>query len=74
MVAKSLLSKNQNLKNSDIRLYRVFLMHHSNVIKRIITNNGVIRQGDEAMWLGCNLKNELEVLENELVDLILLAD
>lgn len=74
MIAKSLLSKNQNLRNSDIRLYRVFLMHHINVLKRLIKRDGRVTLGDEAMWLGCLLDNELKVLEDELVDLVLLVD
>lgn len=74
MIAKNLLSKNQNLKNLDIRTYKVFLMHHINVLKRIMKNNGRVSQGDEAMWLGCNLQDQLKVLEDELVDLILLVD
>ena len=74
MVAKSLLAKNQGLKNLDMRTYKVFLMHHVNVLRRIMNNNGHCKNGDEAIWLGCNLINELKVLEDELVDLILLAD
>ena len=74
MVAKSLLSKNQNLKNLDIRTYKVFVMHHINVIKRLLDRRGGIKHGDEAMWMGCLLENELKVLEDELIDLILLAD
>lgn len=73
-MAKSLISKNQNLKNLDIRTYRIFLMHHINVLKRLQQRGGSVKQGDEAMWLGCSIVNELKVLEDELIDLILLVD
>lgn len=74
MLAKRLLSNNQNLKNSDIALYRVFLMHHINVLNRIEENNGHCKKGDESMWLGCNLFEERAVLEDELIDLMILAE
>jgi hypothetical protein len=74
VVAKSLIAKNQNLKNLDVRTYKIFLMHHVNVLKRLQQRDNRIKHGDESMWLGCNIANELKVLEDEIVDLILLAD
>jgi hypothetical protein len=54
--------------------YEVFLRHHINVLKRITARGNAIEFLDEAKWLGCRLNEELKVLEDELVDIILLAE